>query len=450
MKKILLSLSIFVFIFACKPTEVEIKEITFSGKIENGMQDTGDTLMLRKDGKVEKFGLAADGTFSGTVEGGEGYYSFRYKRNGASLYLMPGETQLNTHIDSFNGKMVFSGDGGAINNYLKSKSDLDKEHDEELGMKELFSMDENAFLAEMDKREEEFTDQLLKAGLPLEFVTKQSKNIKYEFVNLKHGMFESYHQYFAEDDEFKVSEDYKKQFENLDFTNEEDFLTIPEYNGLVMNNFTDGELPECLDKLKSVESAVIKDEVLKMLNSYYLSPGLENLKATVDNMKSLTTNTELLADLGESFTKMNALTKGNVSPGFEYKNVKGNNVNLKDLKGKNVYIDVWATWCGPCKAEIPHLKELEKSYHNKNVEFVSISVDVPDDEEKWKAMIADKDLKGVQLLSDNGWDTEFVKEYLIKGIPRFILLDDEGKIVTADAPRPSSDKELTDMINTLL
>jgi len=447
MKKLLLSFSIFVFMFACKPAEVEIKEISFSGKIENA---SGDTLMLRKDGNIEKFGLAEDGTFTGTVKGGEGYYSLRYKRNGASVYLTPGETVFNTDVNAFDSTMVFSGVTSKINTYLKSKSDLDKKYEDELGMKDLFSMDENGFLAEMDKREKVYTDQLLKAGLPLDFVTTQGKNIKYEFINFKHQMFEPYHQYFAKDEEFKVSDEYKKQFENLDFTNEADFLTVPEYNSLVMSNFTEGELPESLEKLKSVSSSVIKDEALKMLNKYYLSPGAENLKASVDQMKSLTTNEDLLADLDESFTKMNALTKGNVSPGFEYKNVKGSNVNLKDLKGKNVYIDVWATWCGPCKAEIPHLKELEKSYHGKNVEFVSISVDVPDDEEKWKAMIADKDLKGVQLLSDNGWDTKFVEDYLIKGIPRFILLDEDGKIVTADAPRPSSDDELTDMINALL
>jgi len=447
MKKILFSLSIFAMFFACKPAEVEVKDISFSGKIENA---TGDTLMIRKGDEIEKFGLAEDGTFSGTVKGGEGYYQVRYRRSGADIYLAPGENVMNTALKTFDKTLVFSGATGGINTYLMSKSVLSKDFDKEVAMKDLFSMDESDFLKVVNKREKAYVDQLSKAALPASFSASQAKNIKYEFVNIKQQMYESYHQYFAQDEDFKVSDDYNKQFEGLDFTNESDFLNVPEYNGLVMGNFTNGELPECLEKLKSVQSVTIKDEVLKSLNKYALSPGVENLKGSVDVMKSLTSNTELLADIDESFTKMNALTKGNLSPGFEYKNVKGLNVNLEDLKGKNVYIDVWATWCGPCKVEIPHLKELEKSYHGKNVEFVSISVDVPDDEEKWKNMIADKDLKGVQLLSDNGWDTDFVEDYLIKGIPRFILLDDEGKIVTADAPRPSSDKELTDMINTLL
>ncbi|NBU51605.1 MAG: hypothetical protein EBS24_03135 [Chitinophagia bacterium] len=77
-------------------------------------------------------------------------------------------------------------------------------------------------------------------------------------------------------------------------------------------------------------------------------------------------------------------------------------------------------------------------------------VDVPADEQKWKDMVAEKELKGIQLMSDNGWDTDFVKDYLIRGIPRFILIDKEGKIISADAPRPSSNDKIKEMINNLL
>ena len=67
---------------------------------------------------------------------------------------------------------------------------------------------------------------------------------------------------------------------------------------------------------------------------------------------------------------------GKPSPAFEdYENYKGGTTSLADLKGKYVYVDVWATWCGPCIAEIPSLKKLEKQYHGKNIQFVSLSVD---------------------------------------------------------------------------
>ena len=113
-----------------------------------------------------------------------------------------------------------------------------------------------------------------------------------------------------------------------------------------------------------------------------------------------------------------------------------------------MYVDVWATWCGPCKAEIPSLKKVEAQYHGKNIEFVSISVDALKDHDKWKAMVAEKELKGVQLFADNSWKSDFVEGYLIKGIPRFILIDTEGNIVNANAPRPSSEK-LIELFNEL-
>jgi thiol-disulfide isomerase/thioredoxin len=127
-----------------------------------------------------------------------------------------------------------------------------------------------------------------------------------------------------------------------------------------------------------------------------------------------------------------------MSPSFNYDNYAGGKTKLEDFKGKYVYIDVWATWCGPCRAEIPSLKKIEEKYHGKNISFVSISVDVQKDLDKWKALIKDKELGGVQLFADNNWNSQFIKDYGINSIPRFILIDPTGKIVNADASRPSS------------
>ena len=143
------------------------------------------------------------------------------------------------------------------------------------------------------------------------------------------------------------------------------------------------------------------------------------------------------------------LGKGNASPKFtDYENFKGGTTSLDDLKGKYVYVDVWATWCGPCKREIPYLKEVEKAYHGKNIEFVSISIDQAKDHEAWKTMVAEKELGGVQLFADNNWKSDFVQEYQIKGIPRFLLIDPDGNIVSSDAPRPSS-KDLVALFDEL-
>ncbi|MFV0530577.1 MAG: TlpA family protein disulfide reductase [Flavobacteriales bacterium] len=142
--------------------------------------------------------------------------------------------------------------------------------------------------------------------------------------------------------------------------------------------------------------------------------------------------------------------KGTVSPVFsDYENIDGSKTSLSDLKGKYVYIDVWATWCGPCKEEIPFLKELEKKYHGKNIEFVSISVDEPKGYDKWVKMVKEKELKGIQLYAGNAFDSEFIKSYKINAIPRFILIDPEGKIISANTYSPS-EKEAIEKLFTEL
>lgn len=143
------------------------------------------------------------------------------------------------------------------------------------------------------------------------------------------------------------------------------------------------------------------------------------------------------------------LGPGQPSPDFKgYINYNGGTSSLADYRGSYVYIDVWATWCVPCIYEIPFLEKVEKEYEGKNIKFLSVSADEPKDEQKWRNMIKDKNMHGIQLLADNAIQSQFFVDYYIYGIPRFILLDPQGNIVTYDAPRPSEDK-LKELFNSL-
>ena len=133
--------------------------------------------------------------------------------------------------------------------------------------------------------------------------------------------------------------------------------------------------------------------------------------------------------------KMNNLK----APSFDFENHAGGKTTLESLKGKYVYIDLWATWCGPCRAEIPFLKELEKSLHDKNIAFVSISTDSEKDHEKWRTFVKEKELSGIQLYADRA-NMDFIKAFNVNTIPRFILIDPTGNVVDADAARPSDPK----------
>lgn len=137
-------------------------------------------------------------------------------------------------------------------------------------------------------------------------------------------------------------------------------------------------------------------------------------------------------------SKLDNHTKGHPAIDFKFTDVNGKEVALSDFKGKVVYIDVWATWCGPCRQEIPHLLKLEEEFHNeKDLIFMSVSVDSPKDLDKWKAMLKENNMKGVQLFAGSK-SNDILGVYKISGIPRFILVGKDGKLIDAKAPRPSS------------
>ena len=119
---------------------------------------------------------------------------------------------------------------------------------------------------------------------------------------------------------------------------------------------------------------------------------------------------------------------------------------MSDFRGKFVYIDVWATWCGPCRAELPHLEKLQEHFReNENIVFVSVSVDNTKD--PWEKMVKEKKLKGVQLFA-KGRKSSISKEYMINSIPRFLLIDTDGKIIDSNAPRPSGEiKEILENLD---
>ena len=143
------------------------------------------------------------------------------------------------------------------------------------------------------------------------------------------------------------------------------------------------------------------------------------------------------------------LKPGMMSPQFvNYEDYKGGTKSLKDFKGKYVFIDLWATWCGPCKYEVPFLIDLEKKYHGKNIEFVSISIDRQKDKGKWRKMIEKEGMTGTHLLADKEIESDFVKGYYVEAIPQFILLDPDGNIVSNNTARPS-EPELIELFDSL-
>ena len=125
-------------------------------------------------------------------------------------------------------------------------------------------------------------------------------------------------------------------------------------------------------------------------------------------------------------------------------------VDFKEITSKNklTYVDFWASWCAPCRAEMPDSKKLRDEYASKGVNFVYISTD--ENAADW-----DKANKKIGLPDDlsfllpNSVESKLVKQFKVNAIPRYMLINKNGKVIDADALRPS-DKEIRGVLNELL
>jgi thiol-disulfide isomerase/thioredoxin len=131
---------------------------------------------------------------------------------------------------------------------------------------------------------------------------------------------------------------------------------------------------------------------------------------------------------------------GKSSYDFSLPDTSGKMVSMKDFKGKVIFIDVWATWCGPCRGQIPSLKEIEEEYKDKDIVFMGISLDKIKDKQKWIKFIQKENLHGVQLIDDIG--LAFGRKYQINSIPRFLLIDRQGNWLEIRCPMPDSKEQL--------
>ncbi|MCQ2223301.1 MAG: TlpA family protein disulfide reductase [Bacteroidaceae bacterium] len=182
-------------------------------------------------------------------------------------------------------------------------------------------------------------------------------------------------------------------------------------------------------KDKSMKEYIIGTNAIALVKNNG-SDGAERIKEIFEQNVS---DPEIVEAFKTVWTEGSVLVAGRPSPDFTFVDINGKQVSLKDLRGRYVYIDVWATWCVPCRGELPHLKKLEETFKGMNIAFVSLSCDK--DKAKWEKMVKDDQMGGIQLWGDA--DNAFLNAYRVQTIPRFIFLDPEGRIVNPDMTRPS-------------
>lgn len=156
-------------------------------------------------------------------------------------------------------------------------------------------------------------------------------------------------------------------------------------------------------------------------------------------------HSDYLAALNKNYDEWLAVAPGKPAPKLEGYTLEGKKISIKDLKGKVIYIDVWATWCGPCVAEIPSSKKLQQEFAGDDrIEFMNVSVDSrkPD----WEKFLSnDKAWKGLHINIEADKIDSLYSRYKLLGVPTYILIDPLGNIVNMKAPRPSDAQTMTEI-----
>ena len=125
---------------------------------------------------------------------------------------------------------------------------------------------------------------------------------------------------------------------------------------------------------------------------------------------------------------------------IKFVGLDGKETDLSKMKGKVVLIDFWATWCGPCIAELPNVIKAYEDYNDEGFEIIGISLDNAKDEDKLKAFVKDKKMTWAHAFDGQGWGNALAKKFGITSIPATFLIGKDGKVVASNLRGPALEK----------
>lgn len=386
-----------------------------------------------------------------------------------TLYLTPGSKDT---ITVTKDTLIISGTNSAYNRCLKTVNDYQKYSDKLVYMQPhelrgITSLEQYHRLA--DARMRQALDAVNASGPNEEFLAEQRAHIDYIrrsiFIHIarqlsrKEKLPEDWQRELTEVINSSVNGDYLRSYRGIGF-----FV-----NDLVMMQFTNLENGD-LKEIKEYASFLF-DRYRK----FFTGDNLQYMQAQLiyeDEFQG--SKTPSIPQLYETYRAefpnspfLNVLEPG-VKENLRFQNSRITDKDyhiltcdstitsledaVKPFKGKVVYIDVWATWCGPCLKEFQYLPTLKEKAHNMDVVYLYISIDRPEERKKWEKTIAYHQLKGYHLLVNEKLGkslyTELGNERQILSIPCFVIIDKTGKIVIRHAAAPSEPEKVIEQLST--
>ncbi len=433
-------LFIVLLLAACgeQPKSVRLYGSLKDLKVQNVVLKYDGATSLISDMRNVNIPINEDGTFDITIPLEEpGYY--RISRN--QLYLTPGD-EIKMDIRAKEEQSTFEGRGAEVNNYLRTRfyskggSYLDAgrycapDYAKTRSMMDSMMNGRWAALkklkcSDLFRRTE---DMRIKANylnslyyyfiynrsvFPQGCTREEAKRIKHEFYMARKDTVDVYLAELAKDDacmELEVA-----RYAVLNLARMEEFRTEITPRMQELNDAYD-----CVNELKN-----------------QITPELYNkLSARAEKWVN--------ADFREAFMykleKVSKLMETRPAPDMLLSTLKGENVKLSDYKGKVIFVDLWATWCGPCIKESPYFEALSDKY--PEVCFIAVSLD--EKRKDWEKYITKRKHGNVIELLSN--DPQLRSNWSVTGIPRFLLIDKEFKIIRSVAPRPSMNDEIVALL----
>jgi len=430
--------------------------VKIQGKI---LSNTAQEVVIASDSDTSSFRLAITiNQVNQSIKATRGYYKMSIGEEYTDIYLIPNyDLSFSIDLKEFDESIKYTGSLAAENNYLAAKM-LKNELINSRETMKYYGKNEKEFLDNFNAHINELTSTLKSSKLDNEFRENELKNCELEkYMTLLD--YPSYHSYITKNMSFKVSDSFYGFINRINVNDASTYKKNSPYLGVV-DKYIEYYLQQTNQKFEaeSDDYFIKKMEILRtkvtnqsvrnaMIDFYQHMIGyMKDPQKIAQLMSSISTDNQLNKELKESADKVMKLLKGNPAPNIKAVDANGKTKVLSDYRGKLVYIDAWATWCGPCMQELPFYEAVKREYKDKNIEFVSICV--WDNQTTWKNFLEKRKLDGNQLFIE-GQTNEFIDNYMIKGVPSFILIDKEGKIISHNALRPS-DKALREELDRLL
>ncbi len=399
---------------------------------------------------IQSIHVSEDGSFSDEFEiETNGLFELRFKDHSHDIYLENGKT-IGIIVDTLlGGGMRFIGDLSAENNYLMSSHSVLSDHHIDYENNNQVSPDEFAAYVENEINQlHESLDSIQGDGansIAKDFsalmdqklnLTKSRSLLGFARARTDTILTNDYFHPEGIDlnsaDIFHLFEFRKYLFEYFEYVASKTLskealydATHPAYfeskYGIIDSLFS---ITAITDFLKT---DVIFESIAKVRHT-----GINSL---VKHFQSDVTNLSYLKTINDRYKSIVMPSNGTLAPELTGVTFDGEDFKLSELRGKYVYIFVWATWCGPCKVEIPFYEQMLEDYGDENIVFVGISVDK--DKRKWIDSFLFNDYPGLQVLIPGDWNSALVKDYQIASIPQFILINPEGEIAALQAERPT-------------